>query len=201
MIYCYARVSTTEQKLDRQLAEFKPYEPYQLYCDKMSGKDFNRKQYQKMRKKLKSGDTLIILSLDRLGRNYDLIKQEWSYLVNKGVLIKVLDMPLIDTTNNNLISKFISDLVVQLLSFVAQMERDKIKERQAQGIAQAKLRGVHLGRPKTTLPDNFDEVARKYKDREITFDEAIELTKLSRATFFKYAKEKGCLRSINYEEN
>lgn len=195
MIYCYARVSTKEQKLDRQLVEFEPFKPYELYCDKESGKDFDRKQYQKMRKKIKEGDTLIVLSLDRLGRNYDLIKQEWSYYVNKGVLLKVLDMPLIDTTNNNLISKFISDLVVQLLGFVAQMERDKIKERQAQGIAVARAKGVHLGRPPYKLPENFDKIALKYKNYEITIYDALEQTRLTRATFFKYAKKRGCGRS------
>ena len=194
MTYCYARVSTREQKLDRQLAEFKPFEPYELYCDKESGKNFDRKQYQRMRKKLKSGDTLIILSLDRLGRNYDLIKQEWSFFVNKGVLIKVLDMPLIDTTNNNLISKFISDLVAQLLGFVAQTEREKILERQAQGIAQARLRGVHLGRPSYKLPNNFDDVALKYKNYEISKEEACKQLNMSKATFFKYVTEKGCGR-------
>lgn len=190
MNYCYARVSTREQKLDRQLAEFKPFEPYELYCDKESGKNFDRKQYQKMRKKIKSGDTLYILSLDRLGRNYDLIKQEWSYFVNKGVLIKVLDMPLIDTTNNNLISKFISDLVVQLLGFVAQTEREKILERQAQGIVQAHQRGVKFGRPKIKLPDNFEEVVNQFNRKEITNIEACKILNMSRASFFKYKKYK-----------
>lgn len=199
MTYCYARVSTKEQKLDRQIAEFEPYQPYVLYQDKESGKNFERKQYQRMRKKIKDGDTLIILSLDRLGRNYDLIKQEWSYFVNKGVLIKVLDMPLIDITNNNLISKFISDLVVQLLGFVAQTEREKILERQAQGIAAAHSRGVKFGRPQYKLPDNFEEIALKYKNYEITFDEAIQLTNMSNASFYKYARRYNCLRSINYD--
>lgn len=188
MTYCYARVSTKEQRLDRQIAAFEPYQPYVLYQDKESGKNFERKQYQRMRRKIKAGDTLIILSLDRLGRNYDLIKQEWSYFVNKGVLIKVLDMPLIDITNNNLISKFISDLVVQLLGFVAQTEREKILERQAQGIAAAHSRGVKFGRPQYTLPDNFSEVADRYIRGEITNIKAYETLNMTRATFFKYIK-------------
>lgn len=195
MIYCYARVSTKEQKLDRQIAAFEPYKPYELYCDKESGKDFDRKQYQKMRKKIKTGDTLIILSLDRLGRNYDLIKQEWSYYHDKGVLIKVLDMPLIDTTNNNLISKFISDLVVQLLGFVAETERENIKKRQAEGIRIAKEKGVHMGRPKCKLPDNFEEVAYQYKNYEITIEQALKITNMSYATFYKYIKKINCGRS------
>ena len=196
MNYCYARVSTEEQHLDRQIAEFEPYKPYTLICDKQSGKDFERKNYQKMRRKLKDGDSLIVLSLDRFGRNYDLIKQEWQFFTNKGVKIKVLDMPIIDTTSNDLTSKLISDIVVQLLSYVAQTEREMILKRQAQGISQAKARGVKFGRPRITIPDNFKEVARQYLNKEIKNYEACEILGMSRGTFFRYLNMKES--DINY---
>ncbi len=192
--YCYARVSTKEQKLDRQIEAFKPYEPYELYCDKESGKDFDRKQYQIMREKLEEGDTLIILSLDRLGKNYDLIKQEWSYFVNKGIKIKVLDMPIINTTSNDLTSKLISDIVIQLLSYVAEVERNNIKKRQAQGIKVAKDKGVHCGRPKYKLPDNFEEIAKKYQDYELTREQCLKLLNMTKGTFLKYLVKLGYSR-------
>lgn len=186
--YCYARVSTKEQNLDRQIEAFKGYEPYVLVTDKESGKDFNRTNYQKMRKKVKQGDTLIVLSLDRFGRNYDQIKEEWQHYNKKGVKIKVLDMPLIDTTSNDLTEKLISDIVLQLLSYIAQKEREKIKERAMQGIAIAKAKGVKFGRPKMKLPDNFGEVVKRFCNREITNIEACKLLNMSRATFFRYVK-------------
>lgn len=191
MNYCYARVSTEEQHLDRQIAEFKNYEPFVLYADKESGKDFDRTNYKKMKRKLKGGDTLIVLSLDRFGRNYDLIKKEWVELNEKGVKIKVIDMPIIDTTSDDLTSKLISDIVMNLLSYVAEMERTNIKKRQAQGIAQAKLRGVKFGRPKHNMPPNFHEVARKYCKKEIDNIKAVELLGLSRGTFFRWLNEYG----------
>ena len=194
MNYCYARVSTEEQHLDRQIAEFEPYKPYVLYADKESGKNFNRKQYKKMRRALKDGDTLIVLSLDRFGRDYEQIKEEWAYLTNKGIKIKVIDMPIIDTTSNVLISKFISDIVINLLAFVAQTERENILKRQAQGIASAKVRGIKFGRPKKPMPSNFDEVAQRYINYEINNYEACELTGLSRGTFFRELKERNLTR-------
>lgn len=186
--YCYARVSTKEQNLDRQIEAFKDYEPYVLFADKESGKDFNRTNYQKMKKKIKQGDTLIVLSLDRFGRNYDQIKEEWQNYNKKGVKIKVLDMPLIDTTSNDLTEKLISDIVLQLLSYIAQKEREKIKERAMQGIAIAKANGVKFGRPKMELPDNFEEVVKRFCNREINNIEACKLLNMSRGTFFRYVK-------------
>lgn len=199
MNYCYARVSTEEQHLDRQIVQFKPYEPYVLFTDKESGKNFERPSYIRMRKKLRQGDVLIILSLDRLGRNYDLIKQEWQYLTNKGVKIKIIDMPIIDTTSNDLTAKLISDIVIQLLSYVAQTEREMMLKRQAEGIKQAKLRGVKFGRPKVKVPSNFKEIAFEYLNGKITGLKACEILGLSRATFCR-----NLCRSpseIEYKEN
>lgn len=191
MNYCYARVSTTEQHLDRQIAQFKAFEPYTLITDKESGKDFNRPNYQKMRRKLQKGDSLIVSSLDRFGRNYNLIKEEWTYFRQKGVNIVVMDMPIINTTGDNLTSQLISDIVVNLLSYVAESERKTILKRQAEGIASAKARGVKFGRPRTNLPTNFHEVARRYCKNEIDNYKAVELLGLSRGTFFRYLKEFG----------
>lgn len=192
--YCYARVSTIEQNLDRQIVAFKECEPYILYTDKESGKNFERPNYQKMKKKLKKDDVLIVLSLDRFGRNYDQIKEEWSELNKRGVKIKIIDMPIIDTTTNDLTSKLISDIVIQLLSYVAQTERETMLKRQAQGIATARARGVKFGRPQMKLPDNFDEVALKYQRSEITHNTAIEELGITEASFFKYIKTKGYSR-------
>ena len=186
MTYCYARVSTTEQHLDRQIAQFEAFKPYTLVADKESGKDFDRTNYQKMRKRLKQDDWVIVSSLDRLGRNYDLIKQEWQYLTNKGVKITVIDMPIIDTTKDDLTSKLISDIVINLLSYVAETERKHILKRQAEGIAAAKARGVKFGRPKIKVPINFKEVARQYLNKEITNKKACEILCMTRATFFRY---------------
>lgn len=160
MIYGYARVSTVEQNEARQLIALKGagVEEACILVDKASGKDFLRPKYQKLRRKLKKGDLLIVQSLDRFGRSYDDIISEWRYLVKeKGVDIQVLDMPLLDTRQGNgLVGKFVGDIVLQILSFVAEMERRKIKERQAQGIAAAKARGVRFGRPNVALPEGTD---------------------------------------------
>lgn len=196
MNYCYARVSTEEQHLDRQIEAFKPYKPYYLVQDKQSGKDFERINYKKMKRKLKSGDTLILLSLDRLGRDYDLIKQEWQDLTNKGVKIKIIDMPILDTSKDDLTSKLISDIVLNLLSYVAQIERENLLKRQAQGIAMARARGVKLGRPKIKIPRNFNEVAEQYLNKEITNTKACEILGLTRGTFFRYLNMKES--DINY---
>lgn len=196
--YCYARVSTKEQKLDRQIAAFEPYQPYELFTDKESGKDFDRPQYQKLRKTIKTGDTLIVLSLDRFGRNYDQIKQEFAYFNQKGVKIKVIDMPIIDTTTNDLTTKLISDIVIQLLGYVAEKERDYIRKRQAEGIKIAKANGVHMGKPRYKLPDNFKEVAKKYQNYEVTQIEARELLGgMTKSTFLKYIKIYGYSRKIS----
>ena len=152
MEYGYVRVSTTTQNVDRQLDEmFKQgLDEKQIYIDKQSGKDFERPNYQKMKKRLKENDLLIIKSIDRLGRNYEMIIEEWSS-ITKDIKadIVVLDFPLLDTRtdNKNLVGKFISDIVLQVLSFVAQNERENIRQRQAEGIKIAKEKGIHMGRP------------------------------------------------------
>lgn len=197
MNYCYARVSTTEQHLDRQIAQFKAFEPYTLITDKLSGKDFDRINYQKMKRKLKKDDWLIVSSLDRLGRNYDLIGKEWQELTDKGVKITVIDMPIIDTTKDDLTSKLISDIVIKLLSYVAENERKVILKRQAEGIASAKARGVKFGRPKIKMPKNFREVATQYLNGEITNTKASEILGLKRATFYRYLEKSNS--EIEYE--
>lgn len=193
MEYGYIRVSTTTQKIDRQLDELIKLglTKNQIFIDKQSGKDFERANYQKLKKKLKCGDLLLIKSIDRLGRNYDMIIEEWKDLVNnKSVDIMVIDMPLLDTRveGKNLVGKFISDIVLQILSFVAENERDNIKKRQAEGIRIAKLKGKHLGRPKTNLPKNFNLIKNQYKKKEISLAEALKSLNMNRSTFYKYVK-------------
>ena len=193
MIYGYVRVSSETQNTARQLDEmFKQNIPIKnIYIDKQSGKDFNRTNYQKLKNKLKKNDLLIIKSIDRLGRNYEMIITEWSDITKKiEADIFVIDFPLLDTRcePNSLIGKFISDIVLQVLSFVAENERINIKQRQAEGIRLAKEKGIHLGRPKYKLPDNFKEIIKQYKNKEITNEEAINILNMNRSTFFKYAK-------------
>ena len=158
-IYGYVRVSSTDQNEERQMLFMNEnaVPPKNIYADKQSGKDFERPQYRKMLKRLKAGDLLYILSIDRLGRNYGEIQTQWRILTKEiGVDICVIDMPLLDTRNGkDLMGTFIADLVLQILSFVAQSERENIKKRQAEGIAAAKARGFKFGRPETPLPDNF----------------------------------------------
>ncbi len=190
MKYGYVRVSTKEQNIDRQLVDMyaQGLNDKTIFIDKQSGKDFERDEYQKLKKKLKSGDLLIIKSIDRLGRNYDMIIDEWRTLVNDmNVDIQVLDMPLLDTRTEgkNLVGKFISDIVLQILSFVAENERENIKKRQAEGIRIAKEKGKHLGRPKLKLPKNFTIIANQYKKKEITLAEALLSLKMNRSTFYK----------------
>lgn len=191
MKYGYVRVSTKEQNIDRQLVEMyaQGLNDKTIFIDKQSGKDFERDKYQKLKKKLKSGDLLIIKSIDRLGRNYDMIIDEWRTLVNDmNVDIQVLDMPLLDTRTEgkNLVGKFISDIVLQILSFVAENERENIKKRQAEGIRIAKEKGKHLGRPKLKLPKNFTIIANQYKKKEIPLAEALSSPKMNRSSFYKH---------------
>lgn len=188
LIYGYARVSTKVQNLDRQLVELEKYTK-RIYCDKLSGKDFERTEYRKMMKRLKEGDLVIIKSIDRLGRNYDLIIEEWRKITSeKGANIKVLDMPLLDTTQKQgLTGKFISDLVLQILSYVAETERENIKQRQAEGIRIAKEKGVIFGRPRKM--HSFDEWVYAYLNGQIQAKEAILQASVSRGTFFRRLKE------------
>ena len=194
MIYGYVRVSTIGQNIDRQMEEMfkKGVDKRNIFIDYESGKDFNRTRYQKLIKKLKPNDILYIKSIDRLGRNYDMIIEEWTRITkNINADIVVLDMPLLDTRikGSNLIGKFISDIVLQILSFVAQNERENIRQRQAEGIRIAKAKGVVFGRPKYRLPDNFKEIVHKYHKKEISHIEAINMLGLKRSTFFKYANQ------------
>lgn len=199
MIYAYIRVSTKHQNIDRQYEEIKALDidDKYIYIDRESGKDFDRTKYQKLIKKLKKDDLLIIKSIDRLGRNYHMILEEWSRITKTiGADIKVLDMPLLDTRieGKNLVGKFISDIVLQVLSFVAENERTNIKQRQAEGIRIAKEKGVKFGRPKAVLPPNTNEILDKYINKEINNIEAAKLIRISRGTFFRLVKEKKSLK-------
>lgn len=162
-VYGYVRVSTKDQNEDRQriaLAEF-PVPEKNIFMDKLSGKDFNRPQYRRLMRKLRSGDCLVVKAIDRLGRNYEEILEQWRIITKeKGVDIVVLDMPLLDTrhTGRDLTGTFVADLVLQILSYVAQTERENIKQRQKEGIAAARLRGVQFGRPRKPLPENFEQI-------------------------------------------
>ena len=185
MIYGYVRVSSVTQNIDRQMEEMKKIglEKKQIYIDIQSGKDFNREKYQRLKKKLKKDDLLYIKSIDRLGRNYDMIIEEWSNITKIiGADICVIDFPLLDTRSKsqNLIGRFISDIVLQVLSFVAQNERENIKKRQAEGIRIAKEKGVRMGRPKCKLPNNFKDIAVSYYEHKITNKEASKMLKINR---------------------
>lgn len=185
----YARVSSVNQNEDRQLIELIKYgvEERHIYIDKQSGKDFQRPAYTRMFKGLKEGDILVIKSIDRLGRNYHEIQDEWKKITQKKKAdIVVLDMPLLDTTRSkDLLGTFIADLVLQLLSFVAENERINIRQRQAEGIAAAKQRGVRFGRPPIPVPDNFEENYRLWKDKKITAKQAAERCELPLWAFYK----------------
>lgn len=189
----YARVSSIQQHEDRQLYELIKYgvSETNIYIDKQSGKDFKRTAYMKMVKNLKPNDLIIIKSIDRLGRNYHEIQEEWKRITQKKKAdIIVLDMPLLDTTRNkDLLGTFIADLVLQVLSFVAENERINIHQRQAEGIAAAKKRGVKFGRPPIPMPDNFEENYLLWKDKKISAKQAAENCGLKRDTFYRMAKE------------
>ena len=186
-VYGYIRVSTREQNEDRQLIALREIgvEEKNIYTDKQSGKDFNRPQYKKLLRKLKKDDLLYIKSIDRLGRNYDEILQQWRYLTkDKGIDIVVLDMPLLDTRRGkDLMGTFLSDIVLQVLSFVAENERTNIRQRQAEGIAAAKARGVKFGRPPKPLPDNFHNAYQRWKKGDITGTAAAKECGMPLATF------------------
>ena len=193
MNYGYVRVSTSSQKIDRQIEAIlnENIEYKNIYIDKESGADFERKNYKKLLRKLKNGDLLVIKSIDRLGRNYQKIIEEWSKITKEiGADIKVIDMPLLNTSSNDiLIKKFISDIVLQILSFVAENERSLIKERQKEGIRIAKLKGVKFGRPSVELPDNWNSVIKDWKAGKITAKQAMELTNTKRTSFYKLIKK------------
>jgi DNA invertase Pin-like site-specific DNA recombinase len=189
----YIKVSTISQNIDRQLEEMLKLgiKKRNIYIDYQSGKDFERQNYQVLKRKLKKNDLLIVKSIDRLGRNYEMIIQEWSDITKRiQADIFVIDFPLLDTRvdKQNLVGRFISDIVLQVLSFVAQNERENIRARQAEGIRIAKEKGVHLGRPKYKLPDNFQEICTKYHNKELTNNEAATILNMNRITYLKYSK-------------
>jgi len=202
-IYGYARVSSTDQNADRQVMALqgKGVTTSNLFIDKQSGKDFERASYKKMVRRLKSGDLLYITSIDRLGRNYDEIQEQWRVLTReKGVDIAVIDMPLLDTTHSkDLLGTFISDLVLQLLSFVAQNERENIRKRQAEGIAAAKARGVKFGRPEKALPADFGVLVARWEGGEISTDDILMICKMSRSTLYAKVREYRALQ-VNAKE-
>ncbi len=191
-MYAYARVSAQDQNVARQLDAFHAIGIADafIFVDKKSGKNFERENYQKLLKKLKEGDTLFIKSIDRLGRNYTAIIEEWNRITNTiHAAIVVLDMPLLDTRtkSDTLVGKFIADIVLQILSFVAENERVNIKERQREGIAAAKRRGVQFGRPPTVYSSEFISVVQSYFDGEISIQKAMERLGLKRSTFYYHA--------------
>ena len=191
-IYGYIRVASTEQNEDRQqIAMDRLAVPRKnIYLDKQSGKDFARPNYMKMVKKLRRNDLLYIKSIDRLGRNYKEVQEQWRILTKeKGVDICVIDMPLLDTrTAKDLMGTFIADLVLQILSFVAESERDNIRQRQAEGIAAAKARGVRFGRPPRPLPENFWAVRHAWKRKELTLHQAAQACGMPDTTFYDTVK-------------
>ena len=192
-VYGYIRVSSKDQKEDRQQIALKEVgvELKNIYVDKQSGKDFNRPQYKKMLRKLRKDDLLYIKSIDRLGRNYEEILQQWRILTKeKGVDIVVLDMPLLDTRRGkDLMGTFLSDIVLQVLSFVAENERTNIKQRQAEGIAAAKAQGIKFGRPPLPLPDNFYKVHKAWRSKKITLKQAAEACNMPVGTFYGKARK------------
>lgn len=195
MDYGYARVSAKDQSLARQLDALRELglSDDMIFTDKASGKDFNRPSYRRLMRRLKPGDVIFVKSIDRLGRNYQEIIEEWrSITQKKGAHIVVLDMPLLDTRNDKgggITSVFITDVVLQLLSYVAQVERESIKQRQAEGIASAKARGVRFGRPKIERPGIYLKTKRAYESGAITRKEAADRLKISITTFDTWMKE------------
>ncbi|MDR1700026.1 MAG: recombinase family protein [Lachnoclostridium sp.] len=191
--YGYVRVSSAEQNEERQIVAMKGVgiPPKNLFIDKQSGKDFDRPKYKRLIRRLKAGDLLYLKSIDRLGRNYEEILTQWRVLTKeKKIDIVVLDMPLLDTRlYKDLIGTFIADLVLQVLSFIAQNSREYIKQTQAEGIAAAKRRGVRFGRPEKKLPNEFGELVRKWEQQQITIDEMLTLCNISRSTFYVKLKE------------
>jgi len=192
-IYGYVRVSSLDQNERRQYDAMKELEipDAHIYIDKQSGKDFNREAWNSLNERLAEGDVLFVESIDRLGRNYEDIMREWRVLTKeRGIKIAVLDMPALDTRNDqDLTGVFISDAILQLLSYVAQKERESIKKRQAQGIASAKARGVKFGRPTEKPPENFGDLVKQWEKKKITFQEILAQTRLKQTAFYSRLKE------------
>ena len=193
IIYGYICVSTKEQNEDRQriaLAEF-PVPEENVFMDKLSGKDFNRPQYRKLLRRMRPGDVLVVKSIDRLGRNYEEILNQWRIITkDKRVDIVVLDMPLLDTrqTGRDLTGTFVADLVLQILSYVARTERENIRQRQREGIEAARMRGVRFGRPRKAVPEDFDHFRLEWKVERISSREAARQLGIARDTFLRWAR-------------
>ena len=188
-IYGYARVSATDQNEERQLVALRAagVPSANIFTDHRSGKDFNRPAWKRLARKLKPGDLLVVSSIDRFGRNYDEILSEWRRLVKmRHVHVRVLDMPILDTTTaRGLLAVFIADMVLQILSFVAETEREHIRARQREGIAAAKARGVKFGRPPAELPPSFIETAERYRNHELSLRAAAKLCGMSKSSFWR----------------
>ena len=191
--YGYVRVSTQEQNEIRQMIAMEKagVSRDNIFIDKQSGKDFDRPAYRELVNRLQPGDLLYVLSIDRLGRNYEEILNQWRILTKEiGIDICVLDMELLDTRNGKgLMKTFIADLVLQILSFVADRERASIRERQAQGIAAAKARGVRFGRPEVAVPENFEDIVKRWEKGRIRFEDALMESGLSQSTFYRRLRE------------
>lgn len=191
-LYGYVRVSTKEQCEDRQLIALQAFNVPEgnIYMDKLSGKDFNRPKYRKLMRKLKAGDVLVVKSIDRLGRDYQEIQNQWRLLTKeRHVDIVVLDMPLLDTrkSSKDLTGTFVADLVLQILSYVAQTERENTRQRQREGIAAARQRGVQFGRPRKPIPETFPQVREAWEMQRIASREAAQMLGISQDTFLRWA--------------
>lgn len=192
-VFGYVRVSSTDQNEDRQMIALRNANvpKKNILIDKQSGKDFERPSYKKLMRRLKAGDLLYILSIDRLGRNYEEIQKQWRILTKEiGADVCVLDMPLLDTRNGkDLMGTFIADLVLQILSFVAQNERESIRKRQAEGIAAAKARGIKFGRPEKKTPQKFSALVEQWEQKRLPFSEVLRQCNMSEATFYRRLRE------------
>lgn len=202
-VYGYARVSTRDQNEDRQIVAMmeEGIPRKSIYIDKMSGKDFDRPMYKRLKKRLKEGDVLYIKSLDRLGRNYEELQEQWRGITkDMKVDVVVMDMPILDTRQDKgLLGTLISDLVLALLSYVSENEREEIRQRQAEGIAAAKERGVRFGRPSIPVPDDFEDICHRWRTGEMTMKKAAEVCGLKPQTF--YGKAVKCERLGKASEN
>ena len=200
-MYGYARVSSKEQNEARQVIAMREFgvEEQHIVIEKQSGKDFNRPQYSSLLRKLKAGDTLVIKSIDRLGRNYDEIIEQWRIITKeKQAAIVVLDMPLLDTRQGrDLTGTLIADIVLQLLSYVAQTEREFIKQRQAEGIAAAKARGVKFGRPIINVPPDFACIVEAWEQNKLSLSDVLKYCDMSEATFYRRLREQRHLQQCN----
>ena len=190
----YVRCSSKEQNEARQVEVIRPLVTTEshLLIEKQSGKSFDRPIYQSLKNIMREGDTLVIKSLDRLGRNYEQMKDEWKDLSDRGIKIKVLDTPMLDTSkyDDELMGKFVSDVVLNVLSFVAENERKNIKQRQKEGIVIAKAKGIRFGRPSVVVPDNYEFVLNEWKEGKIKAIEAMKLMNVKKTTFYKMVRKK-----------